>query len=156
MAQDVIVVGAGPAGSSTAYHLARRGRRVLLLDRRSFPRDKSCGDGLTLPALRLLDEMGVLALLEGPRRVDGVRALMRGRGHRDFRYPATKGGLAYGLVVPRHELDAAICARAVAAGAELRENCLVRGVIRVDGAVAGVTLRHGDAQEELFAPAVIR
>ncbi|HET9761030.1 MAG TPA: FAD-dependent oxidoreductase, partial [Nocardioidaceae bacterium] len=44
---DVIVVGAGPAGASTAYHLANAGLDVLLLEKASFPRDKICGDGLT-------------------------------------------------------------------------------------------------------------
>lgn len=44
---DVIVVGAGPGGSATAYHLARHGVRVLLLEKTEFPREKVCGDGLT-------------------------------------------------------------------------------------------------------------
>jgi geranylgeranyl reductase family protein len=52
---DAVVVGAGPAGSTVALHLARRGRSVLLLDRHSFPRDKVCGDGLVEDALRCLE-----------------------------------------------------------------------------------------------------
>ena len=51
---EAIVVGAGPAGSTTAYRLARAGARVLLLDKARFPRDKPCGGGVTLRAARLL------------------------------------------------------------------------------------------------------
>src|SRR4026207_905045 len=57
---DVAVIGAGPAGSATAYFLARGGLRVALLDKSDFPRDKACGDGLTPRALKVLDAMGVL------------------------------------------------------------------------------------------------
>src|SRR5258706_8246558 len=56
---DVIVVGAGPGGSAAAYHLARHGLRVLLLEKTTFPREKVCGDGLTPRATRQLIRMGV-------------------------------------------------------------------------------------------------
>jgi menaquinone-9 beta-reductase len=56
---DVIVVGAGPAGASTAYHLAEAGLDVLLLEKSAFPRDKICGDGLTPRAVRQLIAMGI-------------------------------------------------------------------------------------------------
>src|SRR5205814_553528 len=112
---EVIVVGAGPAGAATAYYLARRGRRVILLERRTFPRDKSCGDGLTRPAVRLLNEMGVMPMTGPVQHVHGVRVFMRGRGCREFRYP--DGGA--GLVVPRFDLDSAISRQAVNAGAQL-------------------------------------
>jgi menaquinone-9 beta-reductase len=56
---DVIVVGAGPAGASAAYHLAEAGVDVLLLEKSTFPRDKICGDGLTPRAVRQLVAMGI-------------------------------------------------------------------------------------------------
>ncbi|WP_239308494.1 MULTISPECIES: FAD-dependent oxidoreductase, partial [unclassified Frankia] len=56
---DVIVVGAGPGGSAAAYHLARTGLDVVLLEKTSFPREKVCGDGLTPRAVRSLIEMGI-------------------------------------------------------------------------------------------------
>ena len=59
MTYDVIVVGAGPSGSAAAYFNAKQGKRVLLLDKVSFPRDKVCGDGITGKALTLLGEMGL-------------------------------------------------------------------------------------------------
>ncbi len=66
---DVIVVGAGPAGSSTAYFLAQAGHHVLLLDRADFPRDKTCGDGLSPRALRVLGLMGAREEVEAERLV---------------------------------------------------------------------------------------
>src|SRR5260370_2159916 len=57
---DVVIVGAGPAGSATAHYLAREGLNVLLLDKFNFPRDKTCGDALTPRALHILDDMGIL------------------------------------------------------------------------------------------------
>src|ERR1700755_2478363 len=56
---DVIVVGAGPGGSTAAYHLARHGLRVLLLEKTRFPREKVCGDGLTPRGVRQLTRMGI-------------------------------------------------------------------------------------------------
>src|SRR2546429_9576376 len=56
---DVVVVGAGPGGSSAAYHLARHGLSVLLLEKTEFPREKVCGDGLTPRAVRQLIRMGI-------------------------------------------------------------------------------------------------
>lgn len=59
-AYDAIIVGAGPSGSSTAFYAATGGARVVLLDKESFPRDKYCGDAVCTPAIRILEEMGVL------------------------------------------------------------------------------------------------
>ncbi len=63
---DVIVIGAGPGGSATAYHLAQHGVRVLLLEKTEFPREKVCGDGLTPRAVRQLIRMGVDTSPEKP------------------------------------------------------------------------------------------
>ena len=60
---DVVIVGAGPSGSTTAYYLAKQGYNVLLVDKFNFPRDKTCGDGLTPRALHILDNMELLDAL---------------------------------------------------------------------------------------------
>ncbi|MFI6760626.1 geranylgeranyl reductase family protein [Micromonospora sp. NPDC050417] len=151
---DAVVVGAGPAGSATAYHLARRGRRVLLVDRRDFPRDKSCGDGLTRRAVRLLGEMGVLEELTGAARVGGVRIRMRGRGSRDFWYDGD-GPLAYGMVVPRLELDAKLCHRAVRAGATLWSDARATYLLGEPGAVRGVEIEREGRRMAVRAPVVV-
>ena len=77
---DVIVVGAGPAGSSTAYHLANAGVDVLLLEKSAFPRDKICGDGLTPRATKQLIGMGFDLDEPGWQRNLGLRIV--GAGHR--------------------------------------------------------------------------
>ncbi len=59
-AYDVIIVGAGPSGSTAGHYLAKAGVRVALLDKEHFPRDKYCGDAVCTPALRILEDMGVL------------------------------------------------------------------------------------------------
>lgn len=86
---DVIVVGAGPAGAATAYHLARRGHSVTLLDRSAFPRDKACGDAVTRAGIALLQEMDVLRHLPNARSLTGLSLSMgtqRTRSTRELRY----------------------------------------------------------------------
>ncbi|MEV1154405.1 geranylgeranyl reductase family protein [Micromonospora chokoriensis] len=151
---DAVVVGAGPGGAAAAYRLAVSGRRVLLLDRREFPRDKCCGDGLTRNAVRLLDTMGVLDELAGAQRVGGVRIRMRGRGDRDFPYE-DPDGTGYGLVVPRLALDAVLCRRAVRAGAVLWTGARVTRLLGGADGVHGVRVEYGGARFALRAPAVV-
>ncbi|MEM9730120.1 MAG: FAD-dependent oxidoreductase, partial [Myxococcota bacterium] len=70
----MVIVGAGPAGSTAAYYLARRGKRVALLEKARFPRDKRCGDAWCEPAIEILEEMGVLPRLEAEGVVQWVNA----------------------------------------------------------------------------------
>src|SRR5687768_921869 len=114
---DVIIVGAGPAGSGTAYHLAKAGLDVLLLDKSAFPRNKICGDGLTPRAVRQLIRMGI-----DPRPEDGwqpnrgLRVL--GGGMRlELPWPELATYPNYGLVRKRTELDEILVRQAQKAGA---------------------------------------
>ena len=78
---DVIVVGAGPAGSTTAYHLAKSGLDVLLLEKTAFPREKVCGDGLTPRATKQLVAMGIdISEEAGWLRNKGLRIIGGGTG----------------------------------------------------------------------------
>src|SRR5260370_18770187 len=80
---DVIVVGAGPAGSSVAHHLAQAGLEVLVLEKARLPREKVCGDGLTPRAVKALTGMGgPMAPAGGWRRTKGLRRAARGRQYR--------------------------------------------------------------------------
>src|SRR5919199_3573075 len=126
---DVIVVGAGPAGSTTAYRLARAGARVLVLERARFPRDKPCGGGLTERALRQLP-FSVDPVVE--ETVDTLEARLR-YGPRFER----RSGSRLAVMTQRRRLDAYLAEQAVAAGAELRENARVT-------AVEGTTARLGE------------
>ena len=71
---DVAIVGAGPAGATAAYFLAKSGKRVVLLEKHTFPRDKRCGDAWCEPALDILEEMGVLQQLVAEGAVQFVRS----------------------------------------------------------------------------------
>ena len=74
MESDVVVVGAGPGGSATAAHLARRGLHVTLLEKVTFPRDKVCGDGLTPRAVKQLIRLGIDVSEEaGWKHTEGLR-----------------------------------------------------------------------------------
>jgi geranylgeranyl reductase family protein len=123
---DAIVVGAGPAGSSTAYRFARAGARVCLLDRARFPRDKPCGGGLTLRAVRQLP-FSVEPVVE-----DRVATLELGVGYR--RSCSKTGRVPWVLMTQRRRLDAFLSERAAEAGAELRDGVKATEV-RPDGTV---------------------
>ena len=142
---DVIVVGAGPAGASTAYHLARAGVDVLVLEKQSFPRDKVCGDGLTPRATRQLIEMGIDVEAPGWQRNKGLRIV--GAGHRlELPWPELSTFPSYGLVRTRNDLDEILARHAERAGARLLENTAVTSPV-VDertGRVTGVAARRVD------------
>src|SRR5436190_5578892 len=115
---DVVVVGAGPAGSAAAITLAQVGRRVLLVDKATFPRDKCCGDGLTTLALRELESLGFEpATVPNWRSVQST--VLHSPSGREVRLAMPSGG-QFAATAPRRELDAALVELAVKAGADLR------------------------------------
>ncbi|MBX6362490.1 MAG: FAD-dependent monooxygenase [Gemmatimonadetes bacterium] len=148
---DIVVVGAGPAGAAVALLTARAGLRVLLLDRREFPRPKPCGDCLSAAATPLLDRLGVRAAVEAahPARLAGWR-IVAPAGHAFHgafdRHAAGDDALRSALALPRERLDAILVAAAHDAGAELRTGVHVTDLLRdAAGAVAGVVARDARA-----------
>jgi geranylgeranyl reductase family protein len=142
---DVIVVGAGPAGSTTAYHLATAGLDVLLLEKASFPRDKICGDGLTPRAVKQLIGLGIDLDAPGWARNKGLRIV--GAGHRlELPWPELTSYPPYGLVRTRADLDEILARHAEKAGARLHERTSVTGPLLDErtGRVVGVTARPVD------------
>ncbi|MFI6077598.1 geranylgeranyl reductase family protein [Actinoplanes sp. NPDC051343] len=155
---DVIVVGAGPGGSAAAYHLARHGLRVLLLEKTEFPREKVCGDGLTPRAVRQLVRMGVdTSEKAGWLQNKGLRVI--GGGVRlELDWPDLASFPNYGLVRTRLDFDDMLAKRAVEAGALLRTSVNVTGpVLDADGRAIGVQAKVGPGKEpvEFRAPLVI-
>ncbi|WP_312034296.1 geranylgeranyl reductase family protein [Actinoplanes sp. TBRC 11911] len=145
---DVIVVGAGPGGSAAAYHLARHGVRVLLLEKTQFPREKVCGDGLTPRAVRQLVRMGVdTSEKAGWLHNRGLRVI--GGGVRlELDWPDLASFPNYGLARTRLDFDDLLAQRAVEAGALLRTGVNVTGpVLDADGNAIGVTARVGPGKE---------
>jgi geranylgeranyl reductase family protein len=138
---DVLVVGAGPAGSAAAAWAARNGLDVVLADAATFPRDKPCGDGLTPRAVKELRLLGLGDWLEGRPSNRGLRAAGFGQ-ELYLRWPG--GNLpAEGSAVPRTTLDAAIRSVALAAGAVPLENARAIDVRREGGQVTGVRFASG-------------
>ena len=136
---DVIVVGAGPSGSTAAYYLAQAGLNVLLIEKSRFPRDKVCGDGLTPRAVRSLVAMGVDVSEEaGWLRNKGLRVI--GGGLRlELEWPELGNWPGYGLVRTRASLDEQLARRAQSAGAKLLEGTTVTGPVLDDnGRIVGV------------------
>ncbi|MGY4645477.1 menaquinone-9 beta-reductase [Cellulomonas sp. URHB0016] len=143
---DVIVVGAGPAGSAAAFHCASAGLDVLLLEKASFPRDKICGDGLTPRAVAELVRMGVpIREQDGWIRNTGLRVL--GGGHRlELPWPELSSYPSYGLAKSRMSFDHTLASHARSAGAKLLERTNVTGPLRDErsGRVVGVSARPVD------------
>jgi len=117
---DVLVIGGGPAGASAAYWLAKLGHEVTVVERKAFPREKTCGDGLTPRAVHQLNEMGLGDQLSQFHRYNGLRATGMGR-QLELEWPKHPVYPQYGYVVRRRELDTMVARNAVAAGATLLE-----------------------------------
>src|SRR5689334_24831961 len=121
---DVAIAGGGPAGSSAAILLARRGLRVAVIEKARFPRRKVCGEFISAAAWPLLDAMGVGERLRG-RAGPVVRRVGFFCGDREASapMPAAPGAEAFGRAVGREILDATLLEQARACGAEVFQPC---------------------------------
>lgn len=135
---DLLIIGGGPAGSAAAYWAAKRGVRTLVLEKREFPRDKTCGDGLTPRAIKELTDMGLSESLSSFHKHKGLRV----RAHKrtlEIRWPSHPVYPDYGYVVRRKDLDKLLADHARAAGAEFMFNTEAIRPICVTGSNAGPT-----------------
>jgi flavin-dependent dehydrogenase len=155
---DVIVVGAGVAGASSAILLGREGYRVLLLDRAVFPRHKTCGEGIMPEGVRILDTLGVLpAVLErGGALASGLRFRSQAGVWAQADFPPMSGERAYSLVVRRYELDHILVQRARSMpSVTVREGFAVLEALYDGGSIQGVAGHPVDQKgrrETLRAP----
>src|SRR5579863_3093073 len=154
---DVVVAGAGPAGSAAAHYLARAGADVVVLERARFPRDKSCGDGVTAHAVDILEDMGVHFESFGSQAVKTLGGRIGGPSGETFSAapPAAGGKPVECWVVPRVALDEAVADAAVRAGATLIQGSTVTGVLRSNGRCEGVEYDDGSGVRPLAAKVVI-
>lgn len=155
---DVIVVGAGPGGSTTAAALAQQGHNVLLMDRHAFPRDKICGDAVSLGCIQIMNDLGMSSKIEAAvgrgefHRLDGLR-LVGPSGHTisaDFKR-GPDGEESY--VAPRIYFDALLQQHAVDSGAEF-VRAEVKEPVLENGRVVGVVARQ-DGETKTYRSRVV-
>lgn len=115
---DVLIVGGGPAGAAAGYWLARAGHDVLIVEKKHFPREKTCGDGLTPRAVKQLQDMGLGEQLERFHRYEGLRAIAHGRTL-ELAWPSHPEFPSHGYVVRRRDLDQLVADNAEKTGAAL-------------------------------------
>lgn len=134
MGHDLIVIGAGPAGSAAAIVAARAGAKVAVFEKGVHGRDKVCGDGLTPRAIAALDRLSVDHSVA--HRIDGLR-MIAGKKTRELAWPETDRFPNHGAVWPRNRFDTHLMDVASASGADLRFGTEAIPVVE-DGRVVGV------------------
>ena len=146
---DLLIIGAGPAGSAAAIEAERAGLHALTIDKARFPRDKCCGDGLTTGALRHLDALGL-----DPTNVPSWQPVsdvhVAGPNGKVRVFPLPRGNGLFAVITRRSELDAALVDRAREVGADIREGAeLLELSVEEDsqGEFAVATFRGGEAAD---------
>ncbi|HEX6420213.1 MAG TPA: geranylgeranyl reductase family protein, partial [Acidimicrobiales bacterium] len=138
---DVLVIGGGPAGAAAGFWLAKAGHDVCVLERKAFPRDKTCGDGLTPRAVHQLREMGLEpAVAAGHLRHDGLRAVAHGVTL-ELRWPEHPVFPSYGYVVRRRDLDEIVADHAAGAGATVLPSTEALRPLLRDGHLTGALVK---------------
>src|SRR5438128_1802458 len=145
---DVVVVGAGPAGATTALLLARAGAAVLLVDRARFPRDKACSEYLSPATTEILERLGggIVDAVEGSAhaKLYGMKVVAPGGAAMCGRFRG--GPRPYSFALPRTAFDTILVAAAARAGAHVSEATAVENLVWERGAVAGVVARSSNGQ----------
>ena len=152
---EIAVVGAGPAGSIAAFTLAELGHEVVLIDKRSFPREKACGDGLTTSAAVFLHEVGLERALAGAQPIDAVRVFVDWRERESVATSTGPGGgSCQACCIPRKRFDHALVEMACSAGARLVQGYVTQPLRGDDGTV-GVELVRGAERMAIHARHVV-
>jgi geranylgeranyl reductase family protein len=138
---DVLVIGGGPSGAACAYWLARAGHDVVMVEKKQYPREKTCGDGLTPRSVRQLEDMGLGEELAGAgHRFTGLRSHGFGRTL-ELTWPDHPTIPGYGYVITRMDLDALVAERAGKAGAAIWENTEAIEPLSEGGLVRGALVK---------------
>ena len=153
---DLVVVGAGPGGSSAAYHSAKTGLNTLLIDRQEFPRDKTCGDGLMPHAASEVALMGLADWLDEPHhgKFTGFSIYTHTAFLRQNVPPSLHGPRGY--VIRRQETDAKLLGRAISAGANFHSGVRATDLVRSSaGTVIGIEASKAGESLRFEAPLVV-
>ncbi len=150
---DVLVVGGGPGGSAAAHWLARSGHEVLLVEKKEYPRSKTCGDGLTPRSIHQLTEMGFDFSVPEFHRCDGLRAYS-GDLKLELEWPEHPVYPNWGGVIRRADLDRQVALLAEQQGVVLRPHTEARPVLE-GGRLVGVDLTAGGETERIDPKIVV-
>jgi flavin-dependent dehydrogenase len=148
---DIVVVGAGPAGSAAAILLAERGWSVTLLDKAAFPRPKICGEYLSPEAARVMDRLGVLKAVDtaGAQPLSGMRIIAPDGTVLEGTYPTSgpwRGYRDHALAIRREVFDRILLERARSLPVEVRERHRVTGLMMDGGVVMGVKAEDAEGR----------
>ena len=143
MQHDVIIVGAGPAGSAAAIIMANRGHDVLLIDQHKFPRDKVCGDGIPPGSVQLLNQLGLDEKIRtaGFNQINAMRVVSPNNMALDFSF-TPKGSRTGFYIAPRREFDYLLQQQALSSGAKFLAD-RVSGVSKHNSKINGILLQSG-------------
>ncbi|MGZ0228672.1 MAG: geranylgeranyl reductase family protein [Acidimicrobiales bacterium] len=153
---DLLVIGGGPAGAATAYWAAKSGLDVVFVERKVFPRVKTCGDGLTPRAITQLQAMGLGDKITRYHRHDGLRCVAHNKSM-EMLWPEHPVHPNYGYVVTRHDLDDFVAQNAIDAGATLYQGTEAVEPIYTNGVLAGATVKDkvSDERRDIRAKYVV-
>ena len=148
---DVIVVGGGPSGSTCAAFLAKKGRKVLILEKESFPRDKTCGDAISGKAMGVLRELGLMQAVSRAEHGEVTHAVFSSPNGKAARIPLKKkeGDLDRSYVCRRMVYDSILWENAKRTATAL-DRTLVTGIVRENGHVVGIKANDPEGREIEF------
>jgi len=141
---DVLIIGGGPAGAAAGFWLAQQGHRPVIVERKHFPREKTCGDGLTPRAVKQINDMGIGDQLNRFHRYEGLRATAHGK-ELELHWPSHPVYPQHGYVVRRRDLDAMVALNAQRVGATLLQGHEALSPIYEHGKVSGASVTDHDA-----------
>ncbi len=153
MASDVVVIGGGPAGSAAAFWLARAGHSVELIEKKEFPRDKTCGDGLTPRAIRQLQDMDFDFGVQEFHKITGLRSYAGDDLMLELEWPQHSRFPDWGGIIRRRDLDMQVAALAEKQGVVIRQHTEAKPVIEA-GRLSGVELVSA-GEREVVTPRVV-
>ncbi|HEX9865492.1 MAG TPA: geranylgeranyl reductase family protein [Acidimicrobiia bacterium] len=149
---SVLVVGGGPAGSAAAFWLARAGHEVTLVEKKEYPRDKTCGDGVTPRAVLQMEDMGFDFEVQEFHRITGLRSYAGDDLMLEMPWPEHSRFPNWGGVIRRRDLDAQVATLAEKQGVRVLEKTSATPVID-EGLLTSVTLQH-NGHSEVVVPDV--
>lgn len=145
---DVLVIGGGPAGAAMGYWTSQLGHSVTIVERKHFPREKTCGDGLTPRAVKELGDMGLGEQLKQFHRYEGLRATAHGK-ELELQWPTHPLYPRHGYVVRRRELDAMVAFNAEKSGATLLQGHEALEPLMEKGCVRGAIVNNLDEDRKV-------